>query len=158
MIGVGLIDLIDEMQIGRPVLRQPRRRRKDLENALAHQLPHGLQPPGNRRRRRIHGRENLPRLERIALPDVVPGGLHRRENFIGDLSPANAAERPGKPPGDRRMTAIQQAAQHVGSIADARERDLRLDRVTLKEAFRHPDQRRRRREQPQALPVHKIGL
>jgi hypothetical protein len=54
------------------------------------------------------------------------------------------------------VTAIKQTAKNIGCIADGAKHHLRLDRIPAEKSFRHLDERRLRREQPQPVPFHEV--
>jgi hypothetical protein len=77
--------------------------------------------------------------------------LRRLDDLVGDVGAPDTAEGAGEPSCDHRMTALKEAAQDFGGVADAGKRDLGFDRIPAEEGLAHLEQCCRRRINAQAV-------
>ena len=96
-----------------------------------------------------------------AAPKVAQPRLGQLRKLIKDTAP-KATERLsyGMPHYEYKGRLIYFSAfkNHIGvyPVGEAAQHDLHLDGVSCEKRFRHPHQRRHRREKPQAVSHHEI--
>ena len=153
VVGIALVDAVNDSQIGFRIVRQPRGIREPLEDIRSHGLPHRLDSAGYWRRAsgqsQCTGR--LVRGKRVLLPDVVSSCPHDAQDFIRIGFPANPSARPCQPAGNDRAPAFQQTTQDFRHLGDIRKYDAGLDRIAANESLRYTHQSRGRGVQPQTV-------
>ena len=139
VVRIALVDVIDELQIRFPVFGKARRcreRRRSLSRASIPTSPECVRrsaPPCRRQS------ANAGPAERIALAHVIAGGSHRRDDLVGDVRPADVAERSRQLAGVSRMAAVSRRR----SSSEASRKLASTTCVSMglrgEEGFRHSD-------------------
>src|ERR1700730_12149464 len=129
VIGIALVDFLDEREIGLGVRRQAGRFRKAVDHGFAQRTPQGLETAYDGRQAGCELCEALLRREGIGEARIMARRPHRFDDFIGDILAPNAGEGPSEPAGGTRVSAFQQTVEDLGSIFNSREHDLHFKRI-----------------------------
>ncbi|MNS59777.1 hypothetical protein D3C72_927480 [compost metagenome] len=157
VIGVGDVEVLHSLEIVAGSNDLPGGRRKPSGNVSPQGLPHQPDALG---RRRLVASVDEPRQSSgkgIALPDVVTGRAHSRENLIGFSITADVATCAGEAARDDGVPAVQQPFEHGGEVALASQNGAHLYGVGFVDAGPRSDKRCLHLVDPQ-LPENRLVL